>query len=39
MARALEADFPQKSKRKIHTTLKPPVRSFKKLFGDNEVDP
>jgi hypothetical protein len=30
MARALEVDFPpEKRKRKIHTTLKPPVRSFK----------
>jgi hypothetical protein len=29
MARALEVDFPPEKKRKIHTTLKPPVRSFK----------
>jgi hypothetical protein len=30
MARALEVDFPpEKKKRKIHTTLKPPVRYFK----------
>jgi hypothetical protein len=29
MARALEVDFPPKKKRKIHTTLKPRVRSFK----------
>jgi hypothetical protein len=29
VARALEADFHQKRKRKIHMTLKPPVRSFK----------
>jgi hypothetical protein len=29
MARALEADFPPENERKVHTTLKPPVRSFK----------
>jgi hypothetical protein len=29
MARAMEADFPRKRKRKIRTTLKPLVRSFK----------
>jgi hypothetical protein len=29
MTRALEVDFPSKRWRKIHTTLKPPVRSFK----------
>jgi hypothetical protein len=29
MARALETDFPPEKKRKIHTTLKPLVRSFK----------
>jgi hypothetical protein len=29
MARALEVDFPPEKKRKIHTTLKPPVRYFK----------
>jgi hypothetical protein len=29
MVRALEADFPPEKKGKIHTTLKPPVTSFK----------
>jgi hypothetical protein len=29
MARALEVDFPLEKKRKIHTTLKSPMRSFK----------
>jgi hypothetical protein len=29
MARALEVDFHQRRKRKIHTTLKPPVISFR----------
>jgi hypothetical protein len=29
MGRALEVDFHRKGKRKIHTTLKSPVRSFK----------
>jgi hypothetical protein len=32
MARALEVDFPLERKRKIHTTLKPLVRSFKSFL-------
>jgi hypothetical protein len=32
MARALEVDFPPETKRNIHTTLKPPVRSFKNFL-------
>jgi hypothetical protein len=29
MAKALEVDFSQEMKWKIHTTLKPPIRNFK----------